>query len=360
MEKVEKVEKVKRKMIKFPSIEQFRNIVKNVREHSTFVGKDEDGNPIFDYTKPAPTLTFSGTVKLHGTNAGVSLDVDSGLIWAQSRENIITPQNDNAGFAFFVETNIDSFKRIFDIVKSQNNITNGYITVFGEWAGKGIQKGVGICNIEKSFFIFDIKHSTKVQENEDTKVQWLPIPIVKGINPRIWDIEEFTTWTIDIDFNRPEEAQNKLIELTDKVEQECPVAMEFGFSGIGEGIVWKTKFENDVIRFKVKGEKHSSSKVKKLANVDIEKVNSINEFVEYAVTENRLNQGIEQVFTATNRIPDIKLTGDFIKWISCDVMKEELDTIAANGLEWKEVAGAVNKKASSFFKTFLDKQIFKV
>lgn len=345
-----------RKMIKFPSIEQFRNIVKSIRENSAYVGKDEEGNPIFDYNKPSPTITFNGTVKLHGTNSGVTLDVESGLIWAQSRENIITIQNDNAGFAFFVDTNINSFKRIFDIVKSQNSITDGYITIFGEWAGKGIQKKVGICNIEKSFFIFDIKHSIK---NEDeTKVQWLPIPVVKGINPRIFDIEEFTTWTIDIDFNRPEEAQNKLVELTNIVEQECPVAKEFGFDGIGEGIVWRANIDGDVVRFKVKGEKHSSSKVKTIASVDIEKVNSINEFADYAVTENRLLQGIEQVFTSKNIIPDIKLTGEFIKWIAYDVIKEESDTIAANGLEWKEVAGAVNKRASIFFKTFLDKQIF--
>ena len=41
---------------------------------------------------------------------------------------------------------------------------------------------------------------------------------------------------------------------------------------------------------KVKGEKHSSSKVKKLASVDVEKLNSIKDFVDYAVTESRLEQ----------------------------------------------------------------------
>jgi len=50
------------KMIKFPSIEQFRSIVRDVK----YQGKDENGNPIMDKNAKMPTLTFTGTVKLHG------------------------------------------------------------------------------------------------------------------------------------------------------------------------------------------------------------------------------------------------------------------------------------------------------
>ena len=55
-----------KKMIKYPSIEQFRNIVSNVNRHFNFVGLDENGDAIYDPTLPKPIITFKGTVKLHG------------------------------------------------------------------------------------------------------------------------------------------------------------------------------------------------------------------------------------------------------------------------------------------------------
>jgi hypothetical protein len=42
---------------------------------------------------------------------------------------------------------------------------------------------------------------------------------------------------------------------------------------------------------KVKGAKHSSSKVKTLAKVDVVKLENAKAFVEYCFTESRLNQG---------------------------------------------------------------------
>jgi len=49
-------------MIKFPSIEQFRNVIRHVQTHARFVGKDENGDAIYDHSKPLPTLKFRGTV----------------------------------------------------------------------------------------------------------------------------------------------------------------------------------------------------------------------------------------------------------------------------------------------------------
>jgi hypothetical protein len=49
-----------------------------------------------------------------------------------------------------------------------------------------------------------------------------------------------------------------------------PCSESFWFSGIGEG-VWSVNVNGTIHRFKVKGELHSSSKVKTLASVDVEK-----------------------------------------------------------------------------------------
>ena len=69
-------------------------------------------------------------------------------------------------------------------------------------------------------------------------------------------------YTIDIDFNHPELSQNKIVEYTLEVEEECPVAKEFGFSGIGEGIVFSYSDDEHSYTFKSKGIKHQKSKVK--------------------------------------------------------------------------------------------------
>jgi hypothetical protein len=340
-----------KKRISFPSIEQFRNVVASVNRRHDFVGLDENGEAIYDTNREKPTLTFKGTVKLHGTNAGVCFNNESGL-WAQSRSNVITSQSDNAGFAFFVETNSDIFIDIVNKIASRSNIDldNNTISVYGEWAGGNIQKGVGITNLPKSFFIFGVKVTPHVGDNESKEsAYWIDYSDLRNTDARIYNIDDFETYSIDIDFNTPETVQNKLSELTLAVEEECPVAKAFGFSGIGEGIVWSyTDEKGATLRFKVKGEKHSSSKVKTLASVDVEKVASIREFVDYAVTESRFNQAIENVFP-NNEPVDIKKIGEVMKWINGDIIKEESDTLKENNLEPKDVNKYVSAKVREMF-----------
>ena len=338
-------------MIKFPSIEQFRNIIANVNRTFNFTGLDENGDAIYDVTLPKPILTFKGTVKLHGTNAGVSFN-ESGY-WVQSRENIITPEKDNAGFAFFVESKKEVFKKFVDQITSLNlfEIHNNTVTIYGEWCGSNIQKGVGICNLPKSFFIFGVKvtpHTETEEELREKPAYWIPSHYLKSPDDNIYNIEDYKTYSLDIDFNMPQLWQNILSEFTMGVEAECPVAKAFGFSGIGEGIVWTCNHKGVVHRFKVKGEKHSASKVKTLASVDVEKLNSIKEFVDYAITESRFNQALENVFP-NNETIDVKKMGDVIRWVVTDVTKEEMDTMVKNNIEPKDVNKYISSKVREMF-----------
>ena len=343
-----------KKHISFPSVEQFRNIIGNINRSYNFVGLDDKGEAIYDVTLPKPKLTFTGTIKLHGTNAGVCYNAEDGL-WAQSRENIITPESDNNGFAFFVETNKDTFLSLMDQILVSTNIdlkTNTY-SIYGEWCGGNIQKGVGICNLPKSFFIFGVKITPHVDPNDLEAVKknpayWVDHSYLKSPEHKIYNIDDYEKYTMEIDFNMPQLVQNQLSDITLKVEEECPVAKAFGFSGVGEGVVWSCELKGVVHRFKVKGVKHSASKVKTLANVDVEKLNSIKEFVDYAVTESRFNQAIEKVFGSKEAM-DVKKMGDFIRWIVTDVIKEESDTMASNGIEPKDVNKYVSAKAREMF-----------
>ncbi len=239
------------------------------------------------------------------------------------------------------------------MIKNNLDMDNNTISIYGEWCGGNIQKGVGICNLEKSFFIFGVKITPNVDPNDLEAVKknpafWVDSSYLKVTEKKIYNVEDYQTYSIDIDFNMPQLVQNQLSEITMKVEEECPIAKSFGFTGVGEGVVWTCEVNGIVYRFKVKGEKHSSSKVKTLAAVDVDKLNSIKEFVDYAVTESRFNQAVEKVF-GTKENMDVKKMGDFIRWIVNDVIKEESDTMASNGIEPKDVNKYVSAKAREMF-----------
>lgn len=338
-------------MHKFPSIEQFRNVIKDVDHRTRYVGMDEEtGNPIMNRGEvDHPTLNFRGTVKLHGTNAAIvytwnplTFDYE---FHAQSRKNIITPESDNAGFAAFVHTR-NTEQLLAKVMKAVGNVgyTPEVVRIYGEWCGGNIQKGVALNGLDKMFVIFAIKLDNEWLTDEQLNQ-------VKNEEEKIYNILDFPTYEIAIDFNNPKEAVNKMVEITEAVEKECPVGKAFGNSGVGEGVVWRCIDEGwrkSRYWFKVKGEKHQSSKTKTLAPVDIERVNNIKELVDNFVTESRLNQGLEQLKMEGLGI-ERKNVGVFLKWIYNDIVKEELDTIMGNGFEPKELSGTISNKARTWF-----------
>lgn len=342
-------------MIKFPSIEQFRTVVSNVNRRYNFVGLDENGEAIYDPSMPKPVLTFKGTVKLHGTNAAVSFNAVSGM-WAQSRENIITPEKDNAGFAFFAHSNETVFRRLFHDVAINNDIDmhKNTITIYGEWAGGNIQKGVGVSNLPKSFFIFGVKITPHTETEEELRANpayWVDYSYLRNGDVKIYNIDDYPTYSIEIDFNMPQLVQNELSELTIAVEEECPVAKAFGFSGIGEGIVWSCEYQDVVHRFKVKGELHAGkSKVPTLKKVDDEKIKKILELAEKVTPTWRLAQMLETSCDFMNGgTLDRSKLGDFIKLVMADIIKEDMDLLVEAGLEPKDIGKYVSDISRRYF-----------
>jgi len=335
-------------MIKFGSIGQFRNTIRDVKD---YVARQ---NEINGTSGTLPTLEFRGSVKLHGTNCSWNYSADSGTFTPQSRNRVLSVGDDNAGFAKYCEDNRESINTLFNtltgFVDVNNKIDN--IIVYGEWVGPGIQKGVAISSIPtKSFFVFSVKYIFK-----NGSVEEYPGTIFGVTNalsliqvPDAYSITDFPEWRIVIDFNEPDVVQNELIKITEDVEAECPVALVFGVSGIGEGVVWTHYLEDgSTLRFKVKGEKHSISKVKTLAAVDIEEINNIKEFVDSVLTESRLMQGIEYLKEMNHKIDETS-TGHYVKWVVSDVFKEEMDTINENGLDSKKVGKHLSNGARKWF-----------
>ena len=346
-----------KKHISFPSIEKFSNIVTNINRENNFVGLDENGEAIYDPSKLKPVLKFIGSVKLHGTNFGICWNQTDG-IWVQSRENIITPQSDNAGAAFFVESKKEVFEELFAQVIDKTipyvDPNENTISIYGEWCGANIQKGVGITNLPKSLFIFGVKISPhNINETEKPPVAyWVDHSYLRNPENKIYNINDYKVFEIDIDFNVPQLVQNQLINWTLEVEDECPVAKAFGFGNtIGEGIVFTyITPEGKRYSFKSKGTKHSNSKVRTLKQVDDAKINNCINIANSVCTSWRLEQIFNQTFDTLNGgQADIKRMGEFLKAVMADVIKEETDVIADAGLEPKDIGKYVSEITKTYF-----------
>lgn len=90
------------------------------------------------------------------------------------------------------------------------------------------------------------------------------------------------------------------------------------------------------------------SKVRTTAMVDVEKAKSAADFVDYAVTENRLKQMFDKMIELGHPI-DQTQTGTFIKLVQADVLKEESDVMVASLLEVRDVAGGIAKRAKNYW-----------
>ena len=345
-----------KKLIKFPSIEQYRNIVANVNRNYNFVGLDETGEAIYDHSKLKPIQMWSGTVKLHGTNASICFNEIDGY-WLQSRENIITPQQDNAGFAMFATGRKDIFLNIINELSNIHNISlyENTITLCMEWVGKGIQKGVAISEIEKSAFIFSYAKVTPFDISNEKPGYWIHTNRLSSPENRIYNLEDYKMYEIEIDFNNPLAVQNKIIEMTLEVENECPVGKVFGINAIGEGIVFSYFKDGELMSFKSKGEKHSKgSKVKTLKPVDDEKLNKLINITNQVCPSWRLEQALDKTFDLINGGSlDIKKLGEFIKAVIADIIKEDLDILVDNELTIKDISGKVSELSRQYF---FDKQ----
>lgn len=89
------------------------------------------------------------TEKIDGTNAAIGIGED-GSVWAQSRKRLITPGDDNFGFARWVTEHADELLGL------------GEGLHFGEWWGSGIGRRYGLD--EKRFSLFNTSRWTNAED----------------------------------------------------------------------------------------------------------------------------------------------------------------------------------------------------
>lgn len=103
---------------------------------------------------------YTITEKIDGTNAAVVITED-GDFGCQSRTRIITPEDDNFGFAKWAYGNKDELMKL------------GPGHHFGEWWGAGIQRGYGLE--EKRFSLFNTLRWNKDNPNKPECCYVVPI-----------------------------------------------------------------------------------------------------------------------------------------------------------------------------------------
>ncbi len=340
---------------KFHDIESLRHVAQSIAMHCEYYG-----------IASKPIIEFYGTVKLHGTSGAVRVTTN-GTVLAQGRNRELTITQDNYGFAHFVAGRADMFRRFAENSKDLYHD----VTIYGEWCGQGIQSKVGISKLPKMFVIFAVyDHVLNCwYEAWDTKND--NARVAETYNEHgIYFITQAPTYKVLVDFNDPTPAAEQISRYTLEVEEQCPFAHLPIFEqfhkgeniGIGEGIVWVAVNrswgagqdpDSKRLVFKSKGEKHKKGGEKLQVSVNPEKVSAVAALVDLILPEWRLEQGI--TFLRENNIPLANTsTGQYLKWIAQDILKEEIDRIAANPYPWKEIQGTVMNRSKDYFMNFLN------
>ena len=335
---------------KFPSIEKFRHLLESIPR-------------VFSARAPT-SLTFRGTVKLHGTNAGIVKWYKSGVTTIQSRNRVLASRNgewtslgaDNAGSrAFLMERDPDDLIKLVEraLEASGRPPPSDHLAVFGELCGGNVQKHVAIAKLPKMFVVFAIQVDRRWLDLGDFAFEF-----EAKATTRIYSARSFRTETVVLDVADPEPARLELERLTAEVDAQCPVAMQLGgVVGVGEGWVWQCLDQPGCqsIWFKTKGEAHAGpppkNKVPRAVRVasEVDPASGAEELVERHVNEALLIKG-------TREMPSLLAAGDmrsltaFIEWVYADVLKEEGDTMAASNISAKDVRRIVSRVAAAWYK----------
>jgi hypothetical protein len=315
--------------------------------------------------------TYIGTVKLHGTNISIVYTMSNRATpQFQSRNLIITPTKDNMGAAAFL-SQAPLRPLIDEIMSIYGQEDFAEVLIAGEWAGEGIQKGVALSSLPRFYAVFNIRIDGHWVDLRKYTTAHSP-------EHRIYNIINFTTYSVDIDFQTDTEAITAQMEdLTEAVATKCPVGAELkedlstlmaapDVSGskkkkkpvpvsTGEGIVWtlvpEPPFDTTLYNFKTKSEQFlTTAKAPKQPRVDrSEELAKAKDFADFALAERRYEQGVEYLQEVGKDPKDTKNLGEFIRWVTNDVIKEVGWKMEEMGTNEQDVRKVVTDRARAWY-----------
>jgi len=348
--------------VKWAKIGGLHNVCASVKRCQEF--HEEKGSGFEPYNLAMKEeLTYRGKVKLHGMNCGVSI-TRQGLMRAQSRN--MQFDSKDAKVAQIAYKHEQFFRTIIQHLDKEDYVKGqiAQATVFGEWCGKGVQKGVACSEVDNFFAVFSIQLTTESEAEAEEVLIVEPSDITSILSrngsiklPERIHVLPWHTSEISMDY-RNDDAMAPSVSLINtevaKIDNNDPWVEEvFKVKGPGEGLVLYPvslkegkmmsleKFEG--FAFKAKGEKHRVVATKKSAQTKAPVASNVVEFVTLMCTEARLEQGVGEVGAFKPN------TSKFIKWILDDIQKESKAELEANNLTWKKVQGQLRKTAATWF-----------
>lgn len=206
------------------------------------------------------------------------------------------------------------------------------LIIAGEWIETGIHKNVGTSVLSRRWVIC----SAWLE-----RVVWLPDQDYTEIYDEEVDIYHVSRGGIfreTPDTRRINASMEKLQDITNAVDRECPFAKSFGIvGGVGEGIVWKPDDanlnSNPIFWLKMKGPHFSEQPKKRGASPSkLEEKDRAKSLAEKLVTERRLEQGVEYL-NETGKEANLGSIARSLAWIIDDIQAEEQDIVEEAGLE---------------------------
>lgn len=101
------------------------------------------------------------------------------VVYAQSRTRFITPEQDNYGFAMWVQANAEALVR-----------TLGSGTHFGEWWGSKIQRGYGLTGNDKRFSLFNTARWSGILSHDEDRTYIPGLRMVPVLRRGLFDQSE--------------------------------------------------------------------------------------------------------------------------------------------------------------------------
>ena len=310
--------------ISFPHIEQSRHLW-----HKNLFSKHD-------------TINYIGTVKLHGTNLGISEIRSEEPLIVQSRNRVLSLKEDNVKSYEWVMAREKVFRTMFATLRAKLGLEQGrQITIFGEFAGKGIQQGVGISTQQKFFSIFHVFVEKTTFISPDLHQD------LHSNEDRIYHVHQFGTYKFSIDKSNMDSVQEYIDKVTDEVGKSCPASAFLGTDGVGEGIVWTPvpigNYTADYW-FKSKCEAFKLAATgKKLSAEGMDNIKFAEDFAKEYFTEARALQGIGEAGKDVRK---------FIKWCCDDIIREEGQNLTED--QKKHCTKSISRHAGIWFKQYID------
>lgn len=252
------------------------------------------------------------TEKIHGFNARVGRDPE-GRLWVGTRKQ-----------AYDLD-DAPSLQGFTDHARAFHEIPTG-VTVYGEWAGRGVQKGVDYGE-EKRFFVFAERMLDGPVLSSTTTLDqhWLlgavTVPIIVQGRTTLEVLDELRRMPTIAGVDSPREGV-----VVAPVEPVLDV--------YGHQVIAKFKAPQFAERASVRDDRPP---------MDTTAVDAI--AAEYVVAE-RMRHVLDQVRESTGRDPlDPALTGDVLKAMFGDVVEDSSEVEALSDDDRKKLGKAVNKIA---------------